>query len=124
MPWRVCTTPGCGTLHDGTGRCPNCRAKAERERRPNGSPYRTRAHRSARELVLARNPRCVCPGDCGRHTGWCGAESTIADHWPTERRDLIAAGLNPDDPDRMRGICKPCHDARTARSTPGGWAAR
>lgn len=29
---RVCTTPGCGTLHDQGGRCTECRRTADRER--------------------------------------------------------------------------------------------
>ena len=124
MPWRVCTVPGCGTLHEGTGKCPEHRAQAERDRRPHGTPYNRAAHRSARETVLARQPRCVCPGDCGKHTGWCGAEATVADHHPHERVDLVAMGENPDDPKWMRGLCKPCHDAKTARTKPSGWNAR
>lgn len=121
MGWRVCTTPGCGTLHQGTGRCPACRADADRKRRPDGNPYTSPGHQSFREQVLATNPRCVCPGDCGHHQGWCGAVATIADHWPHERVDLIDMGLNPDDPKYGRGVCKPCHDRKTARTKAGGW---
>lgn len=119
--YRVCSTPGCPTLHEDTGRCTTCAAKADKARRPDGNPYRTRGHLRFRELVLARNPRCVCPGDCGRHTSVCGGLATVADHWPTERRDLVSAGLDPDDPARGRGLCVACHNGRTARSTPGGW---
>lgn len=124
MPWRVCTTPGCGTLHQGTGKCDGCKAKADRDRRPEGNPYNTRGHHSFRETVLARNPRCVCPGDCGKHTSRCGAQATIADHYPHERVDLITMGLDPNDPRYGRGLCKGCHDATTARRKPGGWNRR
>ena len=85
-------------------------------------------HRLARARVLARDPRCVCPGDgpdgCGRHHGLCGAPSTIADHWPLERVELIEAGLDPNDPARMRGLCKRCHDSKTARTKPSGFNGR
>lgn len=124
MGLRVCSTPGCPNLHDGAGRCPPCKAQAEQDRRPDGNPYRTPGHQRFREHVLARNPRCVCTGECGRHDGVCGAIATVADHHPLERRDLVAAGLDPNDPQRGRGVCKPCHDAKTARTSPGGWNNR
>jgi len=115
LAWRPCSTPGCGKLHQGTGKCPTCRAKVDRDRRPDGNPYATPGHRTFREHVLARDPVCVL----------CLARpSTVADHYPTERRDLVTQGLDPDDPDRGRGLCKPCHDRHTARTSPGGWHAR
>ena len=104
--------------------CDGCRARADRDRRPEGNPYSTRGHRRFRELVLARNPRCVCSGECGRHTGWCGKRSTVADHHPLERVDLVAMGVDPDDPARGRGVCTGCHNRKTARTKPAGWNAR
>lgn len=65
-----------------------------------------------REGVLARDPICKV---CRR------APSTVADHFPLSRRELVAAGLDADDPERGRGLCKPCHDRETARLQPGGW---
>ena len=124
MAWRVCSRPGCPNLHDGTGRCPTCTAAADKARRPDGNPYASKGHKEFRRTVLARNPRCVCMGDCGDHTGLCAARSTVADHHPLERVDLVAAGLDPDDPTRGRGVCKPCHDRKTARTKPAGWNAR
>lgn len=121
MAWHVCSTPGCGKLHEGTGRCDDCRAKADRARRPDGNPYSTRGHFAFREAVLARHPRCMCRGQCGRHANLCGAVSTVADHDPIERVDLVAAGLDPNDPARGVGKCKPCHDAKTARTKPAGF---
>jgi hypothetical protein len=32
MAWRACSTPGCGELHEGTGRCPDCRRQADAHR--------------------------------------------------------------------------------------------
>lgn len=64
--------------------------------------------------VLARDPLCVI----------CGIRiSTVADHHPLERRELVARGLDPNDPERGRGLCSGCHNAKTARTSPGGWAA-
>ena len=110
--WRVCSTPGCGTLHEGRGRCATCRTRADRTRRPDGNPYATAGHQRFREAVLARDPICVL---C------MAAHATVADHYPIERRDLVSTGLDPNDPTRGRGLCKPCHDRWTAESSPGGW---
>lgn len=106
MTWRVCSKPGCGTLHTGRGQCPNCRAAADRRRRPNGNPYATRGHQAFREQVLARDPICVI---C------LSARSTVADHDPLDREQLVARGLDPNDPKHGRGLCKRCHDRKTAR---------
>ena len=109
---RVCSTPGCAALTEpGRSRCAACTAAADRQRRPQGNPYATRAHRRA---VLDRDPICVL---CNMRP------ATVADHWPIERRDLVAFGLDPDDPERGRGLCALCHASRTAKDTPGGWAA-
>jgi 5-methylcytosine-specific restriction protein A len=49
------------------------------------------------------------------------AISTVADHWPLSRRELEDQGLDPNDPQHGRGLCKHCHDMETARNQPGGW---
>lgn len=108
MAWRVCSTPGCPTLHQGTGRCDTCRAEADRKRRPQGNPYATPGHRAFREAVLARDPICV---EC------LAARATVADHHPHERRDLIDMGKDPNDPTFGRGLCKACHDRKTGRTS-------
>lgn len=123
MAWRVCSTPGCGKLHEGTGKCPDCRTLADKTR-TSGKYTGTAGHSRFREDVLALNPRCVCPGDCGRHTGWCGQPATVADHYPIERADMITLGRDPNDPTNGRGLCHPCHSAHTARTRPGGWNQR
>jgi 5-methylcytosine-specific restriction protein A len=116
MPWTVCNQHDCGTLIQKTpgtdGRCPKHRHTADQDRRPTGNPYTTKAHRTFRETVLTRDPICVL---CRREP------STVADHYPTERKDLIAQGINPNDPVHGRGLCKRCHDKHTARTSPGGW---
>jgi len=115
MTLAVC--PTCPALvPKGTGKCDACLAKSraahDRARRPQGNPYNNAGHRAFRASVLARDPVCVL---C--HL----AASTVADHYPTERRDLVAAGLDPDDPSRGRGICKPCHDRVTGSKF--GWGS-
>jgi 5-methylcytosine-specific restriction protein A len=62
--------------------------------------------------VIQRDPICVL---C--HTAF----STVADHHPKTRKQLLEEGLNPNDPHCGRGLCKPCHDSETARNQPGGW---
>ena len=108
---RVCSTPGCPNLHPRPGRCPQCRAQADRDRRPHGNPYNSPGHQAFREAVLTRDPICVL---C------LATRATVADHHPTERRDLVAQGLDPNDPARGRGLCTPCHNRKTAL-TASGW---
>ena len=122
----ICSTPGCPEYTEG-GRCTECKAKAERKRgssaqRGYGTQHRTRF----RAAVLDRNPVCVCTEASHEHRGPCGQPSVHADHHPRSRRELAAAGLDPDDPRHGRGLCHSCHSKETAH-TPGqagGWAAQ
>lgn len=116
----ICPTPGCPNLQPTPGRCPTCTTNAQRQRRPHGNPYNTPGHKRFRAAVLAKHPRCTCTG-CTHHTGLCAQPTTTADHYPTERTDLITQGLNPNDPAHGRGLCTPCHSRTTAHRTPGGW---
>lgn len=115
MPaWSPCTR--CPTpTPPGVSMCPRCKGEAERVRRPHGNPYATAGHARFREAVLARDPVCVL---C------LASPSTVADHYPHERRDLVDMGADPNDPNYGRGLCKPCHDKHTARTSPGGWNQR
>lgn len=111
---KVCNVPGCPTLHDGPGgRCPQHRRDADKARgTATQRGYTSQGHARFRTAVLTRDPICVL----------CGAEvSTVADHYPHSRRDLIHLGLNPNDPQYGRGLGKRCHDRETATNQPGGW---
>ena len=76
-------------------------------------------------------PLCWPVTGCAAVTAWTvpptptgGQQSaTVADHWPLTRRELVAAGLDPDHPARGRGLCAPCHAKATALDprTRGGW---
>lgn len=112
----VCSVAGCPTLTQ-DGRCDAHKRAAEQQR---GSAaergYSGAAWSQARRIVLRRDPICVL---CGR------AFSTIADHWPVSRKDLLAQGVrDPDAPHRLRGLCASCHGKETAREQPGGWNRR
>ena len=76
--------------------------------------YNSKGHRQFRRRVLDRDPVCVI----------CGDIATDADHHPRSRRDLIAAGENPNDPRFGRGLCHSCHSKQTAVHQPGGWNRR
>lgn len=112
----VCSTPGCPAL-TARGRCDACRTKAEQQRGSAASRgYGTRHRNTFRTGVLARDPVCTV---CGQ------APAVHADHWPTDRRELVARGLDPDDPQYGRGVCGPCHSRETAANPGqrGGWHA-
>lgn len=120
----VCTVPGCPTLTRG-GRCPTHAAEAERARgtaRQRG--YGTAHETQFRPAVLTRDPVCTCSGcpSCKPAADRpCGTPSAHADHHPRSRRELTAAGHNPNDPRHGRGLCGPCHSRHTATAQPGGW---
>jgi 5-methylcytosine-specific restriction enzyme A len=115
---RVCSVHGCPELYPSTegSRCRRHRRQADRARGTAAQRgYNSSGHERFRAEVLHRDPICVA---CGL------AESTVADHHPRSRRELIALDLDPNDPEHGRGLCKPCHDRATAEHQPGGWAAR
>ena len=108
-------TGNCPTITPG-GRCPACTTAHEQRRgtahsRGYGHHHRTRF----REQVLARDPYCKLRLD------GCQGLSTDADHHPLTRRQLVDAGLDPNDPKHGRGLCHRCHSRETATHQPGGW---
>ena len=103
--------PVCGRRS--SGRCESCAAAAERARGSAASRgYGTQHEARFRRRVLTRDPVCVL---CRR------ALSTVADHFPLSRRELVAAGMDPNDPRHGRGLCARCHSKATAELQPGGW---
>lgn len=111
---KVCTTAGCPRIVPLSGRCDEHQREyvnASARRRPSGR-YNTAGHARFRRYVLAHDPVCVL---CRK------ALSTVADHYPTSKRDLLATGQDANDPKHGRGLCKRCHDMETARHQPGGW---
>lgn len=113
---KLCSVKGCPTLFDGPkSRCPAHERTADRTRGTSRQRGYDREHENRfRRAVLQRDPICVV---CGHRP------SRDADHFPRSRRELVAAGLDPNDPSYGRGLCGPCHSASTARRQPGGWAA-
>lgn len=122
-----CPAPGCPEpVPAGQGRCAKHRAEAEQHRgtarqRGYGTEHVTRF----RTAVLRRDPQCQCTPDHPAHEGdRCPGASTVADHWPLDRRALVAQGEDPDSPIHGRGLCASCHGWQTAMHQPGGWANR
>ena len=121
---RVCPTPGCPELTSG-GRCASHTRQAETRRGSRQERGYGQAHtRRFRPGVLLRDPVCVCTDTTHNHGPECLRPSTVADHHPRDRRELVRLGLDPDDPRYGRGLCKGCHDRHTASAQPGGWHAR
>ena len=119
--WRVCSTPGCPeyTQHS---KCDQHRREAEQTRGSARQRGYDRVHEELfRRPVLRRDPKCVCTEESHGHGSPCGARSRHADHYPQDRRALVQAGLNPNDPQYGRGLCGPCHSKSTAHEQPGGW---
>lgn len=110
-----------------TGRCPECTTQAERRRgtaRQRG--YGHRHETRFRAGVLGMQPYCMCRDPEHGHRVPCLRPATTADHWPLSRRELVARGMDPNDPKHGRALCSSCHSKETA-SNPnqrGGWNAR
>jgi 5-methylcytosine-specific restriction protein A len=107
--------PRCKRLHDGTGTCAQCKAAADNRLSAARRGYGARHRDKFRIGVLDRDPVCVL---CHR------APSTHADHYPRGRRELVALGLDPDDPRYGRGLCASCDSRQTAQRQPGGFNER
>lgn len=120
---RVCSVGGCPELTT-QGRCVAHRGEAERQRGTARQRGYGRLHETwFRPEVLHKNPVCVCTDETHGHGPECLTRSTVADHHPLTRPELVAAGMNPNDPRHGRGLCKGCHDKHTSTSSPGGWNA-
>lgn len=120
MPRAARTCASCPAIINHAGRCDACTKATKRNQdATRGSStergYTGAGHKRFRRLVLTRDPICT---RCG--IAW----STVADHYPLSRKQLIDTGRDPNDPDSGRGLCKPCHDRETAQHQPGGWAVR
>jgi 5-methylcytosine-specific restriction enzyme A len=112
---KTCSVVGCPELA-AAGRCEGHRREAEQCRGTSAQRgYSGRGHEGFRKAVLRRDPICVIDG--------CWFPATEADHHPLSRRELVVRGLNPNDPARGRGLCKPHHSQSTAQHQPGGWNA-
>ena len=107
----MCNVPGCPALTR-AGRCQDHQRQAERARGSSRQRGYTGAHITFRATVLERDPVCVL---CGEQP------STVADHYPLSRRELVLRRLDPNDPNHGRGLCASCHGTETARHQPGGW---
>jgi len=121
---KTCSNQGCPNLIvSGRSRCQTCdKAAEDRRGTPKERGYGPRHQRRFRPQVLRRDPICVCVAPGHDHPAHgCYRQSTVADHWPLSRRELVERGMDPDDPAHGRGLCKPCHDRSTARAQPGGW---
>lgn len=120
---RVCPVPGCPQLTQG-GRCTEHtreadQARGSRQQRGYGTAHQHRF----RPGVLRRDPLCVCTDQSHGHGPRCLTPSTVADHWPLDKRELIARGMDDNDPTNGRGLCASCHNRWTSQAQPGGWNA-
>jgi 5-methylcytosine-specific restriction enzyme A len=101
-PCRICRQPvkkgGLCAFHLGQYDSRRDRRRPSATQRGYGQDHRE----LFRKPVLKRDKYCPC-----------GALATVADHYPLSRRELVAAGLDPNNPEYGRGLCKPCHDSYT-----------
>jgi 5-methylcytosine-specific restriction enzyme A len=104
-PPRPCSRCRQATFRGGLCR-PHYLQKEQHRNLRRGSAAQRGYDQDHRELfrapVLERDLWCVVCDD---------APATVADHYPLSRKELVAQGLDPNDPEHGRGLCKPCHDS-------------
>lgn len=100
---RLCLA--CHEPFAGTGTCEACRGTAAE--RGYGAEHRN----EFREGVLTPARPCVL---CGERL------ATVADHYPWTRRELVAQGKDPNDPQYGRALCGKCHSKETIKVTRRG----
>jgi 5-methylcytosine-specific restriction protein A len=101
----------CGQRVVRSGLCQKHLGQSERQRgTAKQRGYDTRHRDAFRAPVLARD---------GYTCQLCGADATDADHYPRTRKQLIADGCDPNDPQYGRALCGRCHHRHTASYTPG-----
>lgn len=111
-PPRPCTT--CGAKATYRGKCSRHTKQGEKRRGSASQRGYDKAH-----AELFREPVLAAAGYVCQIEG-CDAEATVADHWPLSRRELVAQGLNPNDPKHGRGLCTFHHGQHTA-TMQGHW---
>ena len=122
---KPCSRPGCPELVT-AGRCAQHQAEAEHHRGNASQRGYDRQHEAQfRTEVLRKDPVCRCdrPNEHD-HGPRCARPSVHADHYPLSRAELVRRGMDPNDPQRGRGLCHRCHSSETARLQPGGWHQR
>jgi 5-methylcytosine-specific restriction protein A len=75
--------------------------------------YQTKLWRAVRRIVLVRDPFCgLCPESAPQQL------STVVHHIIAARKYIEQHGGDESffyDENNLQGVCKPCHDAHTAR---------
>jgi 5-methylcytosine-specific restriction enzyme A len=125
-PPAPCTYVPCPVLVRGGGRCPTHKAEARRTSDGKRGTFTQRGYgvghvKRFRPAVLRRDPYCMCDLTiCDHGDRHCWRPSTVADHWPMSKRELLDRGMDSNDPAHGRGLCAPCDHRQTARRQPGG----
>jgi 5-methylcytosine-specific restriction enzyme A len=103
-PRRPCSHPGCPRLVDKANPCPEHGKRPWEHDRPSAAARGYgRAWQKLRAFILARDPLCDVCDEAGRVT-----PATMVDH-------IVPKHLGgTDDDSNLRGICKPCHDTKSA----------
>jgi 5-methylcytosine-specific restriction protein A len=106
--------PSCPELTTGGPCAEHAKQRAKQRTNRGGSAYGRNWRERVQPRFIYQNPWCVL----------CGRAASVADHWPTSRRDLVARGEpNPDAFEHLRALCKACDAKERPKREPGGWLA-
>jgi 5-methylcytosine-specific restriction protein A len=116
-PKSICKHPACGKLIDMAGYCDSHQAiqdKLDAERRKNRTHNYSKMYgsewRKVRNTYLKANPLCVvCFAKC------LIVPANVVDHIKPHKGDKNLFW----DEDNYQPLCKPCHDAKTAKEDGG-----
>lgn len=108
-PLRTCLKPGCKRLTQG-GYCQEHKPEGRTTSKGYQALYSEGAYRRARAVFMAEHPFCAECEKQGRQS-----LSTELDHIKPHKgnRALFYGTMN------WQALCKPCHDAKTAREDGG-----
>lgn len=118
MPTRAhlpCRHPGCPNLVPSSGYCSTCQPRVYQRQDERRGSAASRGYNSrwakARRTYLIRNPLCENCTENHRVTA-----ATVVDHITPHRGDqaLFWDTMN------WQGLCKPCHDSKTAKESAFG----
>ena len=119
MPSKPPSRCRCGRRVKKNSKCEACLAAHYRRDDANRGNSNSRGyerrggHQTFRDGVL-----WMCRGGCVIEG--CGNIATVADHYPMSRRELVAAGLDPNDPIYGRGLCTFHHNQHTGQTEGAG----
>jgi 5-methylcytosine-specific restriction protein A len=105
----------CGAAVVRSGLCKKHLGQSDRQRGSASARGYDQKHRDHFRTPVLEAAGYVCQWHAG-----CDAEATVADHYPRPRKQLVADGDDPNDPQYGRALCGPHHSRHTDSTSTFG----